>query len=165
VPQIEVTFDIDADGILHVSAKDKATGREQSITITASSGLSKDEVERMVHEAEQHRQEDELHREQVEARNNADSLIYQAEKLLREQGDKVPQEVQDEIRREVEATRAAMQGEDLGRLQQASQGLAAALQKLGASMYEQPGASPTEEGHGPTPEGDEDVIEGEYTES
>jgi molecular chaperone DnaK len=165
VPQIEVTFDIDADGILHVSAKDKATGREQSITITASSGLSKDEVESMVREAEQHRQEDERHRDQVEARNNADSLIYQAEKVLHEQGDKIPQDVQDEVRREVEATRAAMEGEDLDRLQQASQALAAAVQKVGASMYEQPGASPTEEGYGPTPEGDEDVIEGEYTES
>ncbi|MEJ2208548.1 MAG: Hsp70 family protein, partial [Anaerolineae bacterium] len=165
VPQIEVTFDIDADGILHVSAKDKATGREQSITITASSGLSQDEVERMVQQAEQHRQEDERHREQVEARNNADSLIYQAEKVLREQGEKIPQDVQDEVRREVEATRAAMEGDDVERLQQASQSLAAAVQKLGASMYEQPGASPTEEGYGPTPEGDEDVIEGEYTES
>ncbi len=86
IPQIEVTFDIDADGILHVSAQDKATGREQSITITASSGLSKDEVDRMVAESERNRQEDEKRREAVETRNNADSLIYQAEKVIKRAG-------------------------------------------------------------------------------
>jgi molecular chaperone DnaK len=97
IPQIEVTFDIDADGILHVSAQDKATGREQSITITASSGLEKQEVERMVKEAESYREQDRKRREEVETRNNADSLIYQAEKLMRDQGDKVPADLKNEV--------------------------------------------------------------------
>jgi len=165
VPQIEVTFDIDADGILHVSARDKATAREQSITITASSGLRQDEVERMVGEAERHRQEDEKRREEVEIRNNADSLIYQAEKLLREQAEKIPQDAKVEVGPKIDACRSALEAGDMDRLQGTSQELAAALQKLGASMYEQPGESPAEEGYGPTPDGDEDVIEGEYTET
>ena len=165
VPQIEVTFDIDADGILHVSAKDKATGREQSITITASSGLRQEEVERMVSEAEAHRQEDEKHRTAVEARNNADSLIYQAEKLLHEQGEKIPQGVKDEVQEKVDACRAVLEGEDVEGLERATQELAAAVQKIGASMYEQPGAAPEGEGDGPSPEEGEDVIEGEYTEA
>ncbi len=165
VPQIEVTFDIDADGILHVSARDKATGREQSITITASSGLSQEEVEQMVKEAERHRNEDEQRREEVQARNNADSLLYQAEKLLREQGDKIPQTVKDKVKQKAEVCRAALQGEDMDRLQRATQELAAAVQEIGASMYERPGAPPTEEGSGPSPEEDEEVIEGEYTEA
>jgi molecular chaperone DnaK len=164
VPQIEVTFDIDADGILHVSAQDKATGREQSITITASSGLSKEEVDRMVQAAERHRQEDQKHREEVELRNNADSLIYQAEKLVREQGDKMPTEVKDNIQDKVSACRSALEGQDMDELKRQSQALAEALQQAGASMYEQPGAPPAgEEGHTPPPD-DEDVVEGEFSE-
>ena len=168
VPQIEVTFDIDADGILHVSARDKATGREQSITITASSGLSQEEVEQMVQEAEKHRQEDQQRRDEVQARNEADSLIYQAEKMLREQGDKIPQDVKDQVERQVGACRAALEGEDLGRLQQATQDLAAAVQEIGASMYQEPaagGSTAEGEAQGPSPEDDEDVIEGEYAET
>jgi molecular chaperone DnaK len=166
IPQIEVTFDIDADGILHVSARDKATGREQSITITASSGLAKEEVEQMVREAERHRQEDQKRREEVEARNNADSLVYQAEKLMREQGDKVPGDIKSEVEGKVAACRSALQGKDVAYLQRTSQELAASLQKVGAAMYQQPGTPPPsgEQGDGPPP-GDEDVVEGEFSEA
>jgi molecular chaperone DnaK len=165
IPQIEVTFDIDADGILDVSAQDKATGREQSITITASSGLSTDEVERMVQDAERHRQEDQKRREQVELRNNADSLIYQAEKLMREQGDKVPGEVKSEVEDKVAAARSALEGQDTSVLQTAVRDLSEALQKVGASMYQEPGAPPPEDEGSVPPEEDEDVVEGEFTEA
>jgi molecular chaperone DnaK len=164
VPQIEVTFDIDADGILHVSAQDKATGREQSITITASSGLSKEEVERMVQESERHRQEDQKRREEVELRNNTDSLIYQAEKLLREQGEKIPADIKADVEAKIGACRSAMQGEDMDELQRQNEALAQALQQVGSSMYEQPGAPSGDEGEEPPPSGDEDVVEGEFNE-
>jgi len=166
IPQIEVTFDIDADGILHVSARDKATGREQSITITASSGLNKDEVDRMVQEAERFRQEDVRRREDVELRNNADTLIYQAEKLIREQETKIPQEVRDDVQEKVAAARSALEGQDLDRIRTAVQALGESVQKIGASMYEEPGSPPPPGGeYGPGPEGDEDVVDGEYTEA
>ncbi len=166
IPQIEVTFDIDADGILHVSAQDRATGRAQSITITASSGLSKEEVERMVKEAERHRQEDQKRREEVELRNNADSLIYQAEKLLREQGDKVPGNLKNEVEGKIAACRSALQGQDSAYLQRTMQELSESLQKVGAAMYQAPGSPPPGGGgYGPPPGGDEDVVEGEFSEA
>jgi molecular chaperone DnaK len=166
IPQIEVTFDIDADGILHVGAQDKATGREQSITITASSGLSKDEVEGMVREAERHRQEDEKRREEVEARNSADSLVYQAEKLLREQSDRVPADVKSEVEGKMAACRSALQGEDIAYLQRTVQELSESIQKVGASMYEQPGSPPPggEDADRP-PDEDEDIVDGEFSEA
>jgi molecular chaperone DnaK len=165
IPQIEVTFDIDADGILHVSAKDKATGREQSITITASSGLSKEEVEGMVHEAEKFRQDDEKRREEVELRNNADSLIYQAEKLMREQGDNVPADLKSEVESKIAACRTALEGQDTASIQSTVQELSEAVQKIGAAMYQQPGESPMEDEAGPPPSDDEDVVEGEFSEA
>jgi molecular chaperone DnaK len=166
IPQIEVTFDIDADGILHVSARDKATGREQSITITASSGLSKEEVEQMVQQAERHRQEDHSRREEAELRNNADSLIYQAEKLLREQGDKVPGDVKSEVEGKVAACRSALEGQDLTAIRRTVEELSASLQKVGAAMYQQPDSPPPEgEDYEPPPGDDEDVVEGEFSEA
>jgi molecular chaperone DnaK len=168
VPQIEVTFDIDADGILHVSARDKATGREQSITITASSGLSQEEIERMVHEADRHRQEDQKRRDEVQARNEADSLIYQAQKLLREQGDKIAQGMKDRVEQKVEACRAALAGEDIDWLQRATQELAVAVREMGGSLYQEPGVDGSSAGEaesGPSPDNDEDVVEGEYAET
>ncbi len=166
IPQIEVTFDIDADGILHVSAQDKATGREQSITITASSGLSKEEVEQMVQQAERHRQEDQARREEAELRNNADSLVYQAEKLLREQKDKVPADVKSEVEGKVAACRSALQSQDLAAIRRAVDELSESLQKVGAAMYQQPGSPPPEgEGYEPPSDGDEDVVEGEFSEA
>ncbi|MFC2029138.1 molecular chaperone DnaK [Chloroflexota bacterium] len=167
IPQIEVTFDIDADGILHVSAEDKATGREQSITITASSGLNTDEIDRMVQDAEKFRQDDQARKEEVEARNNADSLVYQAEKLLEEQADQVPEDVKSEVEGKVAACRSALQGEDIAYLQRTVQELSEALQKLGASMYQQTDAPPpeTDEETSPPPGDDEDVVEGEFSEA
>ncbi len=110
VPQVEVTFDIDANGILNVSAKDKATGREQKITITAGSGLSKDEVEKLQREAEMHAAEDKARREEIEMRNTADSLAYSAEKTLRDNADKVPADLKTEVEGKVAAVRTALAG-------------------------------------------------------
>jgi molecular chaperone DnaK len=166
IPQIEVTFDIDADGILHVSAQDKATGREQSITITASSGLSKEEVARMVRESEQHKQEDQRRQAGVEARNNADSLIYQAEKLMREQGQNVPADLKSEVETRIAACRSALEGDDTDKIQGAVQQLSETLQKVGASMYQQPETPPPgEEGYASPPEDEGDVVEGEFSET
>ena len=116
MPQIEVTFDIDANGILNVSAKDMATQKEQRITITASSGLSKDEVERMVREAESHADEDKRRRDLIEARNMGDSLAYSAEKTLRELGDQVPAEIKTDVEAKVTAVRDALGADDLDRI-------------------------------------------------
>ncbi len=169
IPQIEVTFDIDADGILHVTAQDKATGREQSMRIIPSSGLSDAEIEHMVSEAEQSREQDLKRKEAVETRNMADSAIYSAEKLMKEQGDKVPEEAKRKVEVKIEAVKKALEGEDINTIRQATAELSGAIQELGASMYEQPGAAPPppEEGGSETgPTGtDEDVIEGEFSET
>ena len=165
LPQIEVAFDIDADGILHVSAQDKATGREQKITITASSGLSKNEVEEMVQQAEAHAEEDRNRRDEVEARNNADSLVYSSEKTLRELGDKVPAEVRTEVEGKVAAVRSALQGQDIARIRNAAQELNEAVQKIGASMYQQaePEQPPAGD-QGAQQQTDEGTVEGEFRE-
>jgi molecular chaperone DnaK len=166
IPQIEVTFDIDANGILNVSAEDKATGREQHITITASSGLAEDEIQRMVGEADQHRAEDERRKEQVEARNQADNLVYQVDKLLKDQGDKVPDAVKSTLESQANALRGVLDTADTAELRRRSQELSQALQQAGASMYEQPDAAPPPGGEaGPSAGGGEDVIDGEYTEA
>lgn len=166
VPQIEVTFDIDADGILNVSAQDKATGREQQITITASSGLSKEEVEHMVHEAEQFAEEDRKRKDEVEIRNNADALSYSAEKLLREQGDKIPDHVKSDIETKITSLRTALQGNNLEDIRRKMSDLQTAVQQAGASMYEQAGpTSPPPGGEGGPPPDGEDVVEGEFSEA
>ncbi len=174
VPQIEVAFDIDADGILHVSALDKATGKEQKITITASSGLSDAEIEQMVQQAERHRSEDEKRKEDVEARNQADSMIYAAEKALRELADKVPDDVKSDVEAKVQAVRDALSGSDTSLIRQKTEELGTAVQQIGASAYEQPTAAPGPEEPAadqqtaaddgkPPPE--EDVVEGEFEEA
>jgi len=166
IPQIEVTFDIDANGILNVSAQDKATGREQHITITASSGLSEEEIQHMVRAAEEHRAEDQRRREKVEARNQADNLAYQADKLLREQGDKIPAEVKSTLESQANALRGVLDTADTPELRRRSQELAQTLQQAGAAMYEQAGPTPSPGGEGGPPGGgDEDVVEGEYKEA
>jgi molecular chaperone DnaK len=169
VPQIEVTFDIDADGILHVGAQDKATGKEQKITITASSGLSEAEIERMVQEADRHREQDEHRKEEVETRNRADSVIYAAEKALREGGDKVPDQVRSDVEAKVKAVRDALGGSDVATINARTEELGTAMQQIGASMYEQPEAAPgpeesteSSDGGGEPPE---DVVEGEFEET
>ncbi len=166
VPQIEVTFDIDADGILNVSAQDKATGRKQNITITASSGLAKDEVERMVRDAEKFAAEDRKRKEEVELRNNADSLIYSTEKLLREQGDKVPGHVKSDIESKVSSLRTALQGKNVDDIKRKVSDLQYAVQQAGAAMYGQAGPTPPPPGGegGPRP-GGEDFVEGEFKEA
>ena len=168
IPQIEVTFDIDANGILNVSAQDKATGREQSMQIIPSSGLSDEEVERMVQEAEQYGEQDRNRKEEVEARNIADNAVYSAEKLLREQGDKVPPQLRSEMEAKIEALKSALQGSDVGAVRQRTDELSQVMQQVGAAMYQEagPGAPPPPGGEGETPEGgEEDVIEGEFSEA
>jgi len=165
VPQIEVSFDIDADGILHVSAQDKATGREQKITITASSGLSKEEVENMVKEAERYAEEDRRRKEEVEARNYADSMIYSAEKTLRDLGDKVPADVKSEVEGKVAAVRSALQGQDVARIRSTTQELSQSMQRIGATMYQEAGPTPPPPGdQGRQEPPDEGTVEGEFRE-
>jgi len=168
MPQIEVTFDIDANGILHVSAKDKGTGKEQRITITASSGLSKDEIDRMVRDAEAHAAEDARRREEIEARNQADSLVYQTEKMLRESGDRLPADLKSEAEGRVAAVRSAMQSSDTAGIRRAMDDLNQTLQKLGQAVYSAAGAGagagagPTP--GGPNPSGPAGTVEGEFRE-
>ena len=167
VPQVEVTFDIDANGIVQVSAKDKATGREQKITITASSGLNKSEVERMVKDAEQFAAQDTARKEEVEQRNQSDSMAYTAEKTLRDLGDKAPAEAKADIEGKIKAVREALKGSNVSEMQRRSQELSQALEKLGASMYQQPGGAGTPPPPGgPQDKGPEDdsTVEGEFRE-
>jgi len=168
VPQIEVTFDIDANGILNVSAKDKGTGKEQKITITASSGLDKKEVEKMKRDAESFAAEDAKHKEEIETRNAADSLVYTAEKTLRDYGDKIPADVKQEIESKITAVKSAIQGKDIDSLRSTTQELSQAMQKVGASVYQQPGQpQPNSDEQGPTdkkPDNEEGTVEGEFRE-
>ncbi len=170
VPQIEVTFDIDANGILSVKAQDKGTGKEQKITITVSSGLSKEEVERMQHEAEAHAAEDAKRKEEVEIRNTADTLAYTAEKTLREQKDKIPSDLNQEVENKVAAVRSALQGTDINSVRQAVQELSDVMQKVGTAIYGQqppppPGGEAPPEGEPPPGKGeDEGTVEGEFRE-
>jgi len=168
-PQIEVTFDIDADGILKVSAQDKATGRSQHITITASSGLSKDEVERMTKDAEAHSAEDKRRKEEVETRNAADAAAFTAEKALREGGDKVPAEVKKTVEEKVAAVKKALEGQDMEAIKRATDELYQVVQQIGSAMYGQPGpgAGPAEgpESKPGDGKGGEDVVEGEFKEA
>jgi molecular chaperone DnaK len=164
IPQIEVTFDIDADGILNVSAEDKATGREQHITITASSGLADEEVEQMVKDAERFAAEDRKHKEEAEARNDADSAIYVAEKTLREQGEKVPANVRSDVESKVSALRTTLQGKDLDDIRRRTEELGMAVQQIGASMYEQAGPTPPPPGEEEKPPEGGETVEGEFRE-
>jgi len=164
IPQIEVTFDIDADGILNVSAEDKATGREQHITITASSGLSKEEVEKMVKDAERFAAEDRKRKEEAEARNAADSAVYVAEKTLREQGEKVPANVRSDVESKMSALRTALQGKDVNEIRRMTQELGMAVQQIGASMYEQAGPTPPPPGEEEKPPEGGETVEGEFRE-
>ncbi|MFH1651108.1 MAG: molecular chaperone DnaK, partial [Chloroflexota bacterium] len=168
MPQVEVTFDIDANGILNVRAQDKGTGREQKITITASSGLSKQEVEKMQREAEAHAAEDARRREEIEARNNADNMAYTAERLLRENKDKIPAELNQEAEDRVKAVRSALQGSDVEAIKRATQELSDTMQKIGTAIYKQqpppPGEQPPPPGGEPPSGGGDDTVEGEFRE-
>jgi molecular chaperone DnaK len=167
VPQVEVTFDIDANGIINVTAADKATGKSQKITITASSGLSDDEVESMRKDAETHAEEDLKRKEKVEAHNTADNAVYTAEKALKDLGDKVSEENKAAIEAAVAKVREAMGGEDSDAMKKTTEELMELVQKLGAEVYQQAGPEMggTGEAGGPAPEDGEDVVEGEFKES
>ena len=141
MPQIEVTFDIDANGILNVKAQDKGTGREQSVTITASSTLAKDEVDRMVKEAELHAGEDRAKREEVELRNQADHMIHQAEKVIKDNADKIPDDVKTEVTTKLEALKSAAKGSDTNALRKQMDEFNEALQKIGQHIYQGAGAA------------------------
>ncbi|MBI5034967.1 MAG: molecular chaperone DnaK [Chloroflexi bacterium] len=172
VPQIEVTFDIDANGIVNVTAQDKATKREQKITITASSGLSKDEIDKMVKEAQRFSDEDKKRKEEVEVRNNADSVVYQSEKMLRDLGDKVPADVKAEIEPKIAELKTAMGGRDVADIKKKTEDLGQSLQKIGEKMYQQTGTPPPTGEPGPDggeqqqqgPTGGSDTVEGEFRE-
>ncbi len=162
IPQIEVTFDIDANGILNVSARDQATGKEQRITITASTNLSKEEVERLVREAQAHAEEDRRRRERVELRNQADNLAYQSERVLREAGDRLDLEARRELESRIQALRTAIQGQDEAAIRREMEALQQAMYRFSGQMYGRPAASgvgqPPSEGSGP------DTVEGEFRE-
>jgi len=168
MPQIEVTFDIDANGILNVKAQDKGTGREQSVTITASSTLSKDEVERLVKEGEAHAAEDRAKREEVELRNQADHMIHQAEKVMKDNDEKIPADVKTEVTAKLESLKTAAKGSDTNALKREMDEFNEALQKIGQHIYQQAGAaapagSAAGSGSG---EGDkkDDVVDADYRE-
>jgi molecular chaperone DnaK len=170
VPQIEVTFDIDANGIVNVTAKDKATNREQKITITASSGLSKDEIDKMVKEAQKFSDEDKKRKEEVEVRNNADSAVYQSEKMLKDLGDKVPADVKAEIEPKIAELKTAMGARDVADIKKKTEELGQSMQKIGEKMYQQTGGAtppPPEGGSGestPPPPSGSDTVDGEFHE-
>jgi molecular chaperone DnaK len=174
MPQIEVTFDIDANGIINVTAKDKATQRINHITITASSGLSQAEVERMRREAEAHAEEDKKRKELIEAKNIADSTVYTAEKALRDYGDKIPADTKSKVEAEISNVKSAIGSDDPGRIKNATEQLNQIVQQIGGAMYQQggPAAGPSEAGpepgpetgpdNGPKPDDGEDVVDGEF---
>ena len=172
VPQIEVTFDIDANGIVSVQARDKATGKEQQIRIQASGGLSEADIQRMVKEAEANAEADKQRREQVETRNQADGLIHQVEKNLKEHGDKIPAQEKGEAEAAIAAARSAMEGNDPAALKQATERLSQSAMKLGEAMYKaqqaEQAADATAEAAGAQPGGgakpDEKVVDAEFEE-
>ncbi|HEY6875622.1 MAG TPA: molecular chaperone DnaK [Candidatus Dormibacteraeota bacterium] len=163
LPQIEVTFDIDANGILNVKAQDKGTGREQSVTITASSTLSKDEVERMVKEAEAHSSEDRAKREEVELRNQADHMVHQAEKIIKDNEDKIPAEVKSEVTGKLESLKSAAKGSDVALLKREMDEFNESLQKIGQHIYQQAGAAAGAPGSAGEEKKD-DVVDADYKE-
>ncbi|AIC48150.1 molecular chaperone DnaK [Rhodoluna lacicola] len=157
VPQIEVTFDIDANGIVHVSAKDKGTGKEASVTITGGSSLSKEDIERMVREGEEHAAEDKKRREEADTRNQAESLVYQIEKLIKENDEKLPEDVKTTVQADVDALKTALAGEDIDAVKAAVEKLNESQQKLGEAIY----AAQPAEGEAATEANAEDVVDAE----
>ena len=173
VPQVEVTFDIDANSILNVKAQDKGTGKEQKITITASSGLSKDEVEKMRREADAHAADDTRKKEEVETKNIAEATVYSAEKTIREYSDKIPADLKSEVEGKIAATRSALQGTDISYIKSSLQALNDSMQKIGSAVYQKtsppPGGSPggqdsSQGSDSPPPPKDDGTVEGEFRE-
>lgn len=175
MPQIEVTFDIDANGILNVSAKDKGTGREQSIVITASSGLSQEEIEQMVTDADRFAEEDARKRQEIQTRNNAENAAYAAEQMLRDNADNIPADLKSEVEGKVAALRSSLQNDDIARVETTLNELQESLQKVGQAVYSQAGAGagpgdmppPPPGAEGPTTDSgpdDDDTVEGKFRE-
>ncbi|MCO5186076.1 MAG: molecular chaperone DnaK [Anaerolineae bacterium] len=172
IPQIEVTFDINADGILNVSAKDKATAREQAMQIIPSSGLSDDQIDQMVRDAEQHASEDQARKDLIEVRNTADSAIYSAEKMVADNAASIPDGLKSQIEAEVKTVREAMNRDDATEIRSAVEKLQNVMQQAGAAMYQQQGGAAADDGAGPESAGsggssaaDDDVVEGEFSEA
>ncbi len=140
IPQVEVSFDLDANGILNVKAVDKATNKEQKITITASSGLSKEEIEKMTKDAEAHAEEDKKRREEIEVKNTTESLVYSSEKALKDAGDKVKKETVDQVQEKIDAAKKALKGDDVEKIKSAGEDLSATIQKVGQELYSAAGA-------------------------
>jgi len=161
IPQVEVTFDIDANGIVHVSAKDKGTGKEQSMTITGGSSLPKEDIERMVREAEENAAEDKKRREEAEARNNAEQLAYSVEKILKENEEKLSDDVKSEVQADLDALKSALAGEDQEAIQKASDTLAQSQSKLGEALYQQQGEADAAAGAEGTDDNGEDIVDAE----
>ena len=172
IPQIEVTFDIDADGILNVTAQDKATGKSQHITIHASSGLAEDEIERMRQEAEQHAEEDSKRKESIENRNAADSAVYQAQRALNDLGENADEDVKEVVEQKIADVQKALEGDDAGEMKRTTEALYAEVQKMSAAAYSASEAAPggdsgPQDGDEGSADGepDDDVIEGEFEEA
>jgi molecular chaperone DnaK len=164
VPQIEVTFDIDANGIVHVSAKDRATSKEQSMTITGQSSLDKDAIDQMVRDAEAHAEEDRRRREEAEVRNNADTLLYQTEKLLREQGDKLEGDEKTQVESHLAELKAALAGTDNDVIKAATEALMTSSQGFTQRLYDAAAAADREAGGpgaGASQPSDDDVVDAE----
>jgi len=161
VPQIEVTFDIDANGIVHVSAKDKGTGVEQSMTITGGTSLSKDDIDRMVKDAEAHAEQDKARREAADTRNAAESVAYSVEKLLKENGDKLPEDVKTEVQGDVDELKKALEGDDDDAVKSALEKLQASQTKLGEALYASAQAEANADSASSSKEDDEDVVDAE----
>ena len=161
IPQVEVTFDIDANGIVHVSAKDKGTGKEQSMTITGGSSLSEEDIERMVKDAEEHAAEDKKRREEAEARNQAEQLAYSTEKLIKDNEDKLPEEVKTEVQADVDELKTALAGDDIEAVKAAQEKLNTSSQKLGEAIYAN---QPAEGEDAPEAASEEDVVDAEVVE-
>jgi molecular chaperone DnaK len=165
IPQIEVTFDLDANGIVHVSAKDKGTGKEQSMTITGGSSLPKEDIERMVREAEEHAADDKKRRESAETRNTAEQLSYSIDKLIKDNEDKLPEDVKNEVQADVDALKSALAGDDDDAVKTAFDKLSASQQKLGEAIYSSNQSAPADGGSGDatgeSESSDEDVVDAE----
>ncbi|MDO9063148.1 MAG: Hsp70 family protein, partial [Microbacterium sp.] len=164
VPQIEVTFDIDANGIVQVSAKDKGTGKEQKITISGGSSLPKEDIERMVREAEEHAAEDKQRREAAELRNNAEALVYSVEKSLTENEDKLPADVKSEVQADLDAVKSALAGEDDAALRAAVDKLTVSQSKIGEAVYAASQEQPADTGAEQNAASDEDIVDAEVVE-
>ena len=166
IPQIEVTFDIDANGIVHVAAQDKATGKEQSMTITGQSSLAKEDIERMVRDAESHAEDDRQRREEAEVRNAADTLVYQTEKLLKDQGEKFEGSEKEDVSSALQGVKDALSGTDIEAIKTATEKLMTASQGFSQRLYEQAsqsdqGANGSEDTDSASGESDDEVVDAE----